>query len=425
MDPRFLVIELMEKAGLVSLAALVTVLVPPLRDRLLGVGRPRSFWPAVAVATALSMWGARMGEWWLDHYFNVQGIGVLIAAVLTGARGGVITGLFGGLFYVLRVNHAEGAVAIASSVLDGLAAGLVAQRGAHYFEHWRGLAVAVAVQLPKCALLVANAVVTGNGARYGATWYIVALELLANAAGATVFVNVARMVLAREESAVALAEARAATGRLELDALRRRLEPHFLFNALNTLRATIRRDPDHAREMVSDLADLYRYLLHHPNDAPLLAELRHAEQYLAIERARLGAERLVVTRELPAELERARVPALLLQPLVENAVKHGVAAHSGNGAVRLSARREGGSLYITVQENHAGAHRGALSGGAGIALETLHEMLGKRYGEGATLTLDVHQGGSEARVCLPLELDNQRLTPEERAEPPHSSPTSS
>ena len=107
MDPRFLVIELIEKAGLVALAALVTVLVPPLRDRLLGVGRPRSFWPAVAVATALSMWGSRMGEWWLDHYFNVQGIGVLIAAVLTGARGGVITGLFGGLFYVLRVNHAK------------------------------------------------------------------------------------------------------------------------------------------------------------------------------------------------------------------------------------------------------------------------------------------------------------------------------
>ena len=98
---------------------------------------------------------------------------------------------------------------------------------------------------------------------------------------------------------------------------------------------------------------------------------------------------------------------------------------TGSGAVRLSARREGGSLYITVHETHAGAHRGALSGGAGIALETLREMLGKRYGEGATLTLDVHQGGSEARVCLPLELDNHRLTPEERAEPTHPSPTSS
>lgn len=422
MDPRFLVIELIEKAGLVALAALVTVLVPPLRDRLLGVGRPRSFGPAVAVATALSMWGSRMGEWWLDHYFNVQGIGVLIAAVLTGARGGVITGLFGGLFYVLRVNHAEGAVAVAASALDGLTAGLVAQRGAHLFEHWRGLGVAVAVQLPKCVLLVVSAFASGTAARYGATWYIWALELLANAAGATVFVNIARMVLAREESAVALAEARAATGRLELDALRRRLEPHFLFNALNTLRATIRRDPDHAREMVSDMADLYRYLLHHPHDAPLQSELRHAEQYLAIEGARLGPERLSVSRDLPAELERARVPALLLQPLVENAVKHGVGAHAGPGTVALRAHREGLTLCLSVHERHTGALRGTTTDGAGIALDTLREMLEKRYGEEASLTLSVNEGGSVAHVRLPLELDNQRLTPEPSASAAHTLP---
>ena len=411
MDPRFLIIELLEKAGLVALAALVTVMVPPLRDRLLGVGRPRSFWPAVAVATALSMWGARMGEWWLDHYFNVQGIGVLIAAVLTGARGGVIAGLLGGLFYVLRVNHAEGAVAIAGSALDGLAAGLVAQRGAHLFEQWRGLAVAIAVQLPKVALLLTSAFISGDVERYSTNWYIVALEILANAAGTTVFVNVARMILAREESAVALAEARAAAGRLELEALRRRLEPHFLFNALNTLRATIRRDPDHAREMVSDLADLYRYLLHHPNDAPLLSELRHAEQYLAIERTRLGQERLSVSRELPEELERARVPALLLQPLVENAVKHGVAAHAGVGNIQLRAWREGAQLMLGVYETHTGALRGTITDGAGIALGTLREMLDKRYGGEASLTLSVRDGGSDALVCLPLELDNQRLAP--------------
>jgi LytS/YehU family sensor histidine kinase len=371
------------------------------------------------------MWGSRMGEWWLDHYFNVQGIGVLIAAVLTGARGGVITGLFGGVFYVLRINHAEGAVAIAASTLDGLAAGLIAQRGAHLFEHWRGLAVGVAVQLPKCALLTVNAFATGTAARYGATWYIVALELLANAAGTSLFVNIARMVLAREESAVALAEARAAKGRLELEALRRRLEPHFLFNALNTLRATIRRDPDHAREMVSDMADLYRYLLHHPNDAPLLSELRHAEHYLAIERTRLGQDRLVVSRDLPAELEQARVPALLLQPLVENAVKHGVGAHAGVGSIRLSAKREGGTLRISVEESHAGALRGAVSDGAGIALETLREMLSKRYGEEASLSLDIGDGGSTARVCLPLELDNQRLTPEPSAPLTRESPSPS
>ena len=80
-----------------------------------------------------------------------------------------------------------------------------------------------------------------------------------------------------------------------------------------------------ARELVADIADLYRYLLHHTDDAPLAAEVSHATSYLMIERARLGGSRLRVETDIPAELAVLRVPSLLLQPLVENAVKHGIA----------------------------------------------------------------------------------------------------
>jgi LytS/YehU family sensor histidine kinase len=100
-----------------------------------------------------------------------------------------------------------------------------------------------------------------------------------------------------------------------------------------------------------------------------------------------------------------------------------VGAHAGVGTIRLSARREGATLHLSVDETHTGALRGTVSDGAGIALETLRELLAKRYGEEAALTLDVREGGSTVRVRLPLELDNQRLTPAPSAPLTQESPT--
>lgn len=241
----------------------------------------------------------------------------------------------------------------------------------------------------------------GHAARYIPAWPAHLVKLVVVASGVTLFVSVARLVVSREEQAVALVEARAAADAAALESLRRRLEPHFLFNALNVVRATIRIDPARARDLVSDLADLYRYLLSHPDEAPLSSEVAHAQSYLAIERARLGDDRVVVDVAIPQGLGAAAVPALLLQPLVENAVKHGLARHDGEGRVRLRAYEEEESLVIEVEDEAHGPPLGPIESGSGIALETLRQRLARRYGEEASLSLLPTEHGMRAVVRLP------------------------
>lgn len=415
MDIRMVVIELAEKIGLLATAGLLAVLVPPMRNRLLGVGRPRDRLVAVLFGIFLAMWGAKMGDVWLGYHVNTRAIGVFIAAALGGTRAGVVCGVIVGLFYVFRVQPDlsgplvdAGLVGIVASTLQGLVAGMIVDRKPRSFLGWNAFPTSVGVQVVTLVLVGLGVAVAGKGAAYYAAWPAMLVQLVGSAAGITLFLGVARLVLAREESAVQLVEARAAADTFELQALRRRLEPHFLFNALNTLRATIRKDPKQARELVSDLADLYRYLLHHPEDAPLASEVAHACAYLAIERARLGEGRLSVETDVPEELGELRVPALLLQPLVENAVKHGVAARDGAGMVRLVAKRDDDALVIEVCDRGSGRPLGAVTGGSGIALDTLRERLGKRFEGEATLELAPSDGGMCARIRLPMdELEGQ------------------
>ena len=234
------------------------------------------------------------------------------------------------------------------------------------------------------------------------------LYVALNAAGLAVMTAVARVVVQREEQARALAEARSAASMLALESLRRKLEPHFLFNSLNALRATIRTDPMLARELVLDLADLYRYLLHHPDDSTLAAEFDHARAYLRIERARLGQSRLSVDSELPDALRNHRVPALLLQPLVENAVKHGIATRKAGGSVRISAFTNERYIFIEVRDRGTGELLGAPEPGSGIALAALKESLDRRFGDEASIDLEVGDAETLARVRLPLASTDPR-----------------
>jgi uncharacterized membrane protein len=273
-DIRLLIPELFEKLSLIATAGLLGVLVPPLRNRLLGVGRPRDIAVVVIFGLLFSLWGSTMGFEWLGHFLNLRAIGIMIAGILGGPRAGALTGLLGGGFYVTRVVPAEFPWALVASVLDGWLAGRMSVRRGQMFVGWRVLGAAALVQL-------AGLTVTGAGMAFSGSNPIEALPSLAAqlggvAVGVALFVNVALVVISRQEQAVALVEAQAAANALSLTALRSRLEPHFLFNALNTLRATIRRDPEQARTLVSDLADLYRYLLHHPHDASVMNEVEHA-----------------------------------------------------------------------------------------------------------------------------------------------------
>ena len=398
-----LVIEIAEKIGLMATAGLVSVLVPPLRNRLLGLGgQPRDRFMALLLGLLLAMWGAKMGEWWLGIHVNVHAIGVLMAAILGGGRVGLLAGLLAGLFYVYRVEPSLGWLGVLASTLEGAVAGFLIEKRPQWMSGWRTFGVACGIELSHFVVVAVGLFATGGSVgTYVAGWPALLVQMAGVGFGLAVFVVTTKMVLAREDAAVALVGARAAADHLALEALRRRLEPHFLFNALNTLRATIRTNPMLARELVNDLSDLYRYLLTHPDDASLGNELSHACAYLAIEKARLGEGRLRVESDVPEALRSARVPALLLQPLVENAVKHGVGTRDGTGTVRIEARRDGESLVVDVIDCTEGEPLGRAAAGSGIALKTLRERLTKSFDDQASLELTPVERGTCARVRLP------------------------
>ncbi|MFO0715002.1 MAG: histidine kinase [Sandaracinus sp.] len=405
MAPTTMLVELAEKMGLLAAAALVAVLYPPLRKRVLGEGDRRDKLAAALFGLVLSIWGALLGFEVSGEHFNVRAIGVLIAALLGGPKAGLLAGLGGGLFYASRVDAETAPWVLVASMIDGGLAGLVAKRHPDAVKTApRVFAVSLGIQAIHIVLVGVALLAIGHAERYVPAWPAHLVKLLVNAAGVALFVAVARIVVAREEQAAALAEARAAADHAALEALRRRLEPHFLFNALTAIRASIRRDPDRARELVTDLADLYRYLLSHPDEAPLAKEVEHASSYLAIERARLGEERLRVEVEVPESLSNEKVPALLLQPLVENAVKHGIARRAGPGVVRICALlADEDRLTLEVIDECSGAPVPApeRDDGAGIALRTLRERLARAYRGRASLTLSIQESGAVARVSLP------------------------
>jgi len=398
-DIRVLITELFEKLSLIATAGLLGVLVPPLRNRLLGVGRPRDIWVAVVFGLLLSLWGSTMGFEWLGHHLNLRAVGIMIAGILGGARAGALTGLLAGLFFVARVAPEAGVWALGASILDGWLAGRIAERKERWFVGWRAIRAAALIQLASLTI-VALGIGMSGGNTAGALPSLTA-QLLGVAAGVALWVNVARVVLAREEQAVALVAAQAAANELSLQALRSRLEPHFLFNALNTLRATIRTDPDRARGLVSDLADLYRYLLHHPRDASLSNEIEHACAYLAIERARLGEERLAVRTAIDDKVRDTRVPALLLQPIVENAVKHGITPKDGTGTITIRARDLGDLVRIEVEDEADGPTSHPSTKGSGLALSTLRKRLERQYNGNAALRLSPLERGTLVTVDLP------------------------
>lgn len=396
-----LIPELFEKLSLIATAGLLGVLVPPLRNRLLGVGRPRDIWVAVVFGVLLSLWGSTMGFAWLGHYLNLRAVGIMIAGILGGSRAGALAGLLGGVFFVTRVVPEAGLWAVAASTLDGWLAGIIAEKRERWFVGWRALRTTGLMQLGSLSI-----VAIGIGARGGhslTAFPSLAVQLLGVAAGVGLWVNVARVVLAREEQAGALVAAQAAANELSLQALRSRLEPHFLFNALNTLRATIRTDPERARALVSDLADLYRYLLHHPHDASLENEVEHACAYLAIERARLGEERLAVQTAIDEEVQDTRVPALLLQPIVENAVKHGITPKDGRGMITIRARDLGARVRIEVEDEADGPAGHPTQKGAGVALATLRKRLERQYNGEARLQLSPLERGTLVTIDVPKD----------------------
>lgn len=188
----------------------------------------------------------------------------------------------------------------------------------------------------------------------------------------------------------------------ELRALRAQINPHFLFNALTTIGYLINTAPEKAMETLLQLTQLLRGVLRQTAEFTSLGdELKLIQNYLEIERARFE-ERLEIEIDVSPDLKNLRVPSLVLQPLVENAVKHGISQKKAGGKVKISARIEASNLILEVADTGAGIHVANLK--RGIGLSNVENRLKNRFGAAAELKLESEIGmGATVKVKMPVQ----------------------
>jgi len=215
--------------------------------------------------------------------------------------------------------------------------------------------------------------------------------------------NALRIELSLEEQKRLLLEAR-------LDALQRQINPHFLFNTLNSIAALVRNRPELAREMTVKLANILRALLKdHDSYVPLREELRFTDDYLDIEVVRYGADKLRVEKEIDPRTLEIPVPSILLQPLIENSIKHGLEPRIHGGTVTLRSSLHGDRMRIEVADDGVGMGNRPPSAlrrdGAGIGMKNVQERLEVLYGSQASFNVVSNPGrGTLVTIEIPVVL---------------------
>lgn len=204
--------------------------------------------------------------------------------------------------------------------------------------------------------------------------------------------------------------------REELRALRAEISPHFVFNTLHSVAAVVGRDPDRARRLLTDFAEFLRHALRaHGEFCTVEEELWYVEQYLAIERARLGP-RLQAVVDVPSDLLGLLLPVLTLQPLVENAVVHGIEPKTGVGTVRVRAHAQDEALVLVVEDDGVGIPKRRLEvvtergvgSGLGVGLFNVQRRLQAIYGESYGLRVESEEGkGTRVTVRVPRRLEGR------------------
>jgi two-component system, LytTR family, sensor kinase len=199
-----------------------------------------------------------------------------------------------------------------------------------------------------------------------------------------------------------------------LNNLRLQLDPHFLFNALNTVSSQVERDPKLARRMIEHLGDLLRLSLDSKDrqEVALVEELAFLDHYLAIQRIRFG-DHLRIATDVAPDVRHAAVPSLILQPLVENAVRHGLASRASGGTVTIDARAAGDRLEIRVQDDGVGLPAGwQLESGAGVGLSVTRDRIAELHPNGSSRFAVVPRigGGTSVEISLPLRVVGEVLT---------------
>jgi two-component system LytT family sensor kinase len=215
--------------------------------------------------------------------------------------------------------------------------------------------------------------------------------------------NLARIEMKLEEQEKLLLEAR-------LDALQSQIHPHFLFNTLNSISSLVRFDPDRARELIVKLSKILRRLLgKHDEFVQLREEIEFVDDYLDIEVVRFGRDKLRIYKHLDPETLDIVIPSMLLQPLVENSVKHGLAPKIDGGSITLRSRLQDGKLVIHVEDDGVGMSAPpavaaeTMSSGSGIGMVNVAERLHVLFGDEAKMSVQSRDGhGTLVVVELPV-----------------------
>ena len=196
-------------------------------------------------------------------------------------------------------------------------------------------------------------------------------------------------------------ERRFAETRLQL--LGMQLQPHFLFNTLNTIAELVHHDPDTADDMIVGLSELLRLTLQLENrqQITLREELRLLSKYLDIQRARFG-ERLQTNVDVEEDLQEALVPALLLQPLVENSIRHGLTRHASAGRIDVVARRAAGRLLIEITDDGEGAGAQTATTRQGVGLANTRARMEASHGPDCRLEFSRHDTGARVTIDMPF-----------------------
>ena len=216
---------------------------------------------------------------------------------------------------------------------------------------------------------------------------------------------VIRIALRLRQEEARATRAEALRMRAELSALRGQLNPHFLFNTLHTLTALVRRDPNTAEHALEQFGGMLRYVLDVKRsareDVTLADEMQFVRDYLALEQLRLG-DRLRVTERLDPDALDCSIPSLTLQPLVENAIKYGVAPRARGGSLQLVAAVDDDSLMLEVRDDGPGARSDIVDSAEGVGLRAVKQRLEVRFQGKASFTVTTAPGeGFVARITVP------------------------
>jgi two-component system LytT family sensor kinase len=193
---------------------------------------------------------------------------------------------------------------------------------------------------------------------------------------------------------------------MQLSLLKSQINPHFLFNTLNSISVLIGQNKDKARQMINRLSEIFRYALesYEDQEVRLSDEIRFTENYINIQKVRFE-DRLNFVKQIDKECLKLKVPSMILQPIVENSVKHGIGPKDEGGTISIKIHKNGEFVHFLVEDDGLGmnANKGMQENGSGVGISVSDKRLRKMYGEASKLSMEADQDGFKVKFKIPLK----------------------